>query len=141
MLFRSFMAETRRDDAADALAAMTGGAVRNDVEAPLAGDEMLAAPPPDPSVFAPKRSTRDLVADRRIHNRRTLIPILLTCGVLLPAVGSLKWVRGPDSPFASWPVWAPVVLALCGLVLLTLAVGNMVQVKHMMQRSAPPTRR
>ena len=121
-----------RDDAADALAAMTGGAVRNDVEAPPGGDEMLAAPPPDPSVFAPKHSTRDLLAERRIHHRRTLIPILLTCGVLMPAVGSLKWARGPDSPFSSWPIWAPVVLSLCGVVMLALAVVNMMQVRRLM---------
>ena len=128
------MSKIRPDDAADALAAMTGGAVRNDVEAPLGGDFSVAAPPPDPSVFAPKQSTRDLVLERRIHNRRTLIPILLTCGVLMPAVGSLKWLRGADSPFAAWPTWAPVVLSLCGLLLLVLAVANMTQVRQMMRR-------
>ena len=128
------MAETPRDDAADARAAMTGGAVRTAVEAPIGGDFSVAAPAPDPSVFAPKRSTRDLVLERRIHNRRTLIPILLTCGVLMPAVGSLKWLRGADSPFATWPTWAPVVLSLCGLVLLVLAFANMTQVRHMMRR-------
>jgi hypothetical protein len=128
------MAETRREDAADALAAMTGGTVRNDVEAPLGGDFSVAAPAPDASVFAPKRSTHDLVLERRIHHRRTLIPILLTCGVLMPAVGSLKWLRGADSPFATWPTWAPVVLALCGLILWALAAANMAQVRQMLRR-------
>ena len=133
------MGQTGKDDAAEALAAMTEGGVRNDVEAPLGGDEMLAAPPPDPSVFAPRYSTRDLLAERRIHHRRTLIPILLTCGVLMPLVGSLKWVRGPDSPFASWPIWAPVLLAMSGAALLALAFANMRQVKRMMslQLTAP----
>ena len=130
------MSRTGRDDAADALAAMTGGAVRNDVEPPLGGDEMVAAPAPDPSVFAPKRSTRDLHLERRIHNRRTLIPILLTCGVLMPLVGSLKWLRGLESPFAAWPLWAPLVLFAFGLIMLTLAYANMKQVRRMMPRHA-----
>ena len=129
------MAESRDEDPADALAAMTGGTVENDVEPQAGGDEMLAAPPPDPSVFAPKRATRDLHIERRIHNRRTLIPILLTCGVLMPIVGALKWLMPDDSPFAAWSIWAPVALTVCGLVLLALAAANMLQVRQMMRRT------
>jgi hypothetical protein len=135
------MSDPQKRDAADALAAMTGGAVRNDVEAPLGGDFSVAAPAPDPSVFAPKHSTRDLLLERRIHTRRTLIPILLTVGVLMPLVGGLKWLRGSDSPFAAWPLWAPVVLFLCGLLLLTLGYANMMQVRQMMRRISLPDRR
>ena len=130
------MSKLRPDDAADALAAMTGGAVRNDVEPPPGGDEMVAAPAPDPSVVAPKRATRDLQLERRSHHRRTLIPILLTCGVLMPSIGSLRWLRGPESPFAAWPVWAPLLLFVFGLMLLALAYANMSQVRRLMQRHA-----
>ena len=131
------MTEPRNNDPADALAAMTGGTSEASAADEYADreDDLLAAPAPDPSVFAPRRSTRDLIAERRIHNRRTLIPILLTCGVLMPAVGSLKWLMGPESPFASWSIWAPVALGACGAVLLTLAVANMLQVKHLMERT------
>jgi len=132
------MAHSRKDDPADALAAMTsgaagGGGVNDDPAASASSDDIVAAPAPDASVFAPRRPTRDLVADRQIHNRRTLIPILLTCGVLMPAVGALKWVRGPESPFSAWPVWAPIALGACGVVLLLLAVANMMQVRQMMR--------
>ena len=141
------MADSRQHDPADALAAMTddGGGDPNavdDVEMRARVDDpnISGAPAPDASVFAPRRSTRDLIAERRIHNRRTLIPILLTCGVLMPAVGSLKWLRGPESPFATWPIWAPLVLVACGVLLLLLAIANMVQVRQMMRRTPLPTR-
>src|SRR4051812_21694136 len=118
------MADSRQHDPADALAAMTGDGGAGD-EAEMRGGggddpNLSGAPAPDASVFAPRRSTRDLIAERRIHNRRTLIPILLTCGVLMPAVGSLKWLRGPESPFATWPIWAPLALIACGVLLLLL---------------------
>jgi hypothetical protein len=139
------MSDSREHDPADALAAMTGGAGAgashgseddvDTVDPAASADEILAAPAPDASVFAPRRSTRDLVAERHIYNRRTVIPILLTCGVLMPAVGALKWLRGPESPFSAWPVWAPLVLAGCGVVLLLLAVANMMQVRQMMRRA------
>jgi hypothetical protein len=134
------MSNSREHDPADALAAMTSGGagagddgVVDDGAASASSDDILAAPAPDASVFAPRRPTRDLVADRQIHHRRTLIPILLTCGVLMPAVGALKWLRGPESPFAAWPVWAPIALAACGVVMLLLAVVNMMQVRQMMR--------
>ena len=141
------MADSREHDPADALAAMTGGGRAEGTDDAHSasyergGNDMMAAPAPDVSVFAPRRSTRDLITDRRIHSRRTLIPILLTCGVLLPAVASLKWLRGPDSPFAAWPIWAPLVLGGCGVMLLLLAIANMVQVRHMLRRTPSPTRR
>ncbi len=143
------MADSREHDPADALAAMTGdgggddAGAEDDVEMRGGVDDpnLSGAPAPDASVFAPRRSTRDLIAERRIHNRRTLIPILLTCGVLMPAVGSLKWLRGPESPFATWPTWAPLVLVACGVLLLLLAIANMTQVRQMMMRRTPPSSR
>jgi hypothetical protein len=133
------MADSREHDPADALAAMTGdGGGGGDAIDPSLGatsddPNLSGAPAPDASVFAPRRSTRDLIAERRIHNRRTLIPILLTCGLLMPAVGSLKWLRGPESPFATWSIWAPLALVACGVLLLLLAIANMVQVRQMMR--------
>ena len=52
-----------------------------------------------------------------------------------PAVGSLKWLRGPEAPFAAWPIWAPLLLAGLGALMLFLAVLNMMHVRQMMRRS------
>lgn len=139
------MAETNKRQIADALAAMGDGNVADPyAEPPPPGTgrfappeaERAIAPPPDPSVFAAKRATRELVAERQLHTKRTFIPILLTSGVLLPVMGSLKWLMGPDSPFAAWSVWVPVALSACGLVLLMLARANMVQVRQLMRTSS-----
>jgi hypothetical protein len=62
--------------------------------------------------------------------RRTIIPILLTCGVLTLAFSSLKFVLGPDSIFSDLPIWLPITLFTAGIVLLFLAVLNMLAVKH-----------
>jgi hypothetical protein len=134
------MADSREHDPADALAAMTSGGGGDVVEERVGDDDMMAAPAPDASVFAPRRSTRDLVAERRLRNRRTLIPILLTCGVLMPAVGALKWLRGAESPFSAWPVWAPLALIGFGIVLLSLSIANMMQVRQLMQQTPSPPR-
>ena len=134
------MAEPREHDPADALAAMTAGGAAFPADAARGDDEneddvLLAAPPPDTTALATGRATHELITGRQIRTRRTLIPILLTCGVLMPAVASLKWLRGAESPFAAWPLWPPVVLTGCGLILLALAVLNMLQVRHLMRAS------
>jgi hypothetical protein len=67
---------------------------------------------------------------RTMQFRQTIIPILLTCGVLTLAFSSLKFVLGPDSIFSDLPLWLPIVLLLAGVVLLFLAVLNMLAVKH-----------
>lgn len=118
-----------------------GGSAGANADARGESEALLDPLAPDASVFAPKRSTCDLIEERRIHTRRTMIPILLTCGVLMPAVGSLKWLMDDGSPFAAWPAWPPVVLAACGLVLLALAVANMVQVRHTIGRTSSTLRR
>jgi hypothetical protein len=133
------MPDPKKEQLANALAAMGAGSAGGDAYAEppaargLAPDD-TAAPAPDPSVFAPKRATREIVADRQLHTKRTLIPILLTTGVLFPAVGSLKWTLGPDSPFAAWSVVTAAALITTGAVLLALAVFNMLQVRDMLRR-------
>jgi hypothetical protein len=123
-----------KDDLADALARMSGDASSPSAVPRPEEDEVLSTPPPNPRVFAPKRSTRALVEDRALEARRTVIPILLTCGVLLPVVGSLKWLAGDESPFGAWSVWVPIVLGVLGLAILALAVLNMLQVREMLLR-------
>src|SRR5947209_8033387 len=109
------MGKANKDELADALAAMsqTSGPTASDAVNPAGiepaatapkPDDVMLAPPPDASVFAPRRSTANLLAEQRLRAQRTAIPILLTCGVMLPIVGSLKWLAGEDSVFARWSV-------------------------------------
>ena len=73
--------------------------------------------PPDAAVFAPRAGhaaqlpragLRRSALYQTIEFRRTIIPILLTCGVLMIGFGSLKYVMGEDSPLSELPVWLPV---------------------------------
>jgi hypothetical protein len=93
-------------------------------------DDFVAAPAPDESVFAPRQSTAQLLAKERLEQKRMFIPILLTTGVLLPAIASLKWITGPDSVFAEMEAWVPLVLIATGVMLLAMAAINMMQVRH-----------
>ena len=81
-------------------------------------------------MFAPRQSTAALMARQRLEQKRTLIPILLTVGVLLPAIASLKWLAGSDSVFAELELWVPVVMAAAGVMLLGVAAMNIMQVRH-----------
>jgi hypothetical protein len=140
------MAKSEKDLAAEALAAMTGGtAPPESSEIPFQPldeqdehDEHLAAPAPDASVFAPKRRTTDLLAQQRLESYRTTIPILLTLGVLFPAIGLLKWLAPEGSPFADWDTWVSIVLFVASPILLTVAIVNMRYVRH--QLSQPLSR-
>src|SRR4051812_41409650 len=78
-------------------------------------DDAVAAPAPDAAVFAPRQSTAALVARQRLEHKRTLIPVLLTSGVLLPAIGSLKWLAGRDTWFADMELWVPLVMSAAGV--------------------------
>lgn len=152
------MTDPRKQNLADALAAMSGGpaatpsagergaraAPRTPVGAapsaprpdPTQGaDDAATVPPPDPSVFAPRHTGQALRRARALRQKRTFVPILLTLGLLLPALGSLKWLM-PDTPFATWPT--PLVLALPagGVCLLVVAILNMLQVKSMLLEDA-----
>jgi hypothetical protein len=135
--------KSQKDQLADALAAMSAGnpSAPANIEptgasAPDAGarEMSIGAPAPDRSVFAPKFRTADLLAQQRLNTQRTAIPILLTCGVLLPAIGSLKWLAGADSVFAHWDIVLPIVLAVAGVLLLVVAVINMLHVRDALRR-------
>lgn len=68
---------------------------------------------------------------RRIEFRRTLIPILLTLGAMLPVLGALPFIVRADSPLAAAQNReVTITFVSVGLVLLLLAVVNMVQVRH-----------
>jgi hypothetical protein len=102
-------------------------------------DDAVDMPAPPPEVFAP-RAGRGAQAARRdplrraIHWRRTLIPVLLTLGLLMPALGGAWFVLVPDdSIFKLFRRTIPTVLLAVGPVLLILAIVNMIQVRAMIR--------
>ena len=135
--------------------------------APAPREETSAAAPPEPRMqivddddavmipeLAPERlastslygSTRaDASAGggaRSLFFRRTMIPILLTCGAMFPALAALWFSTDLDHVVRRTGRWLPVTLVVLGAVFLLLGVVNMAQVRHLMaQRKASPTPR
>jgi hypothetical protein len=132
------MSKRNHDDFVDALTALAGGAEPQD----LSRIETLASPAAEvpiassPAADAQRRSLFSRADDRRLHARRTLIPILLTCGVLLIAIASLKWLAGPISIFAQLELWVAIVMIALGGALLAVAGLNMLQVRNHFLRNA-----
>src|SRR5262245_54114998 len=118
------MSQTDRNKVAAALAGMVEPSAIDSPAAPSSGDadDQVIAPRTSAAVFAPRRRTDDLRAERSLNARRTAIPILISCGLLLPAIGSLKWLAGDESIFSMLDLWVPIALAVFGALLLTLAV-------------------
>lgn len=109
-------------------------------------DDAVVVPAPEPEVFAPPPPAPAPAKPQAIGNtrglawRRTVIPILLTCGVLLIGIGALRWVGGADSIFADMSIPLSATLCGCGLFLLLVAVLNMLQVKAELAAAAKPAR-
>jgi hypothetical protein len=59
-----------------------------------------------------------------------MIPILLTCGLMLPALAALWFITDPDHIVRGTGLWLPVTFVVLGAVFLLLAVVNMAQVRH-----------
>jgi hypothetical protein len=100
-------------------------------------DDAMLAPAPDASAFAasstpykspPRKPSSDL--------KPTLIPILLTSGLLLIVFGSLKFVLGPDSPYSNLPSWVTAMMFGMGALVLAFGVFTMLQVREQLARAA-----
>jgi hypothetical protein len=113
--------------------------------APFVHEDDDIVPVPAPSMqalvsLAANDAARTRILARSIFFRRTIIPVLLTVGLMLPIL-SLLWLgTGLDSPLRRIGAWLPITLAILGAVLLVLAVLNMAQVKHAIEESrrTPP---
>jgi hypothetical protein len=124
-----------KSEVADALASMRTVSDAPAADAPIV-EQIASAAAPTRSITTPRHlnRSRDAAAARTLQTRRTMIPILLTLGVLLPIVGSLKWLSAPESPFAQWPASLVLILIAAGVVLLILAAINMSQVNSTLQQ-------
>ena len=94
-------------------------------------DDAVIVPAPEPEVFVSHtpKAPAGPGGIRSLAFRRTVIPILLTCGVLLIGVGLLRWIGGPDSVFAETSIPLSATLCGTGFFLLLVAALNMLQVR------------
>jgi len=122
----------KTDEIADALAAMTRGDAMpvESVGSNATSDDQMDAPAVDRATIARPCSVAKSRANQGIEARRTFIPVLLTLGILLPSMGSLRWILGPDSAFTAVPAWLATSLLLVGPILLVLAIANMLYVRR-----------
>jgi hypothetical protein len=85
----------------------------------------------------PAKSPKLPQAARRdpLRLRRTMIPILLTLGVLLCGLGSAQWLADADQPYSATNLrWSAVTMPPLGVVLLMLAAWNMAFVHRRLRR-------
>jgi len=98
-------------------------------------DDTLNMPAPSAEAFAHRpasRAKKQLLA-RTVGFKQTMIPILLTAGVILIGVTVWSFVLGDESPLAQLAYVAFSLLGI-GIVLLAFAVVTMLQVKHQIAR-------
>ena len=101
-------------------------------------DDTMMAPAPDASAFTAQSMSYKSPAARMAKTsdlKPTLIPILLTTGMLFLLFSLLKFVRGADSPYAALPGWVVGMVAGMGGILLAFAVFTMMQVKEQLTRT------
>jgi hypothetical protein len=68
---------------------------------------------------------------KELYTRRTMIPILLTLGVLFCAIGAAQWLADADYPYAARNmIVSAVALPVLGAVLLAIAGVNMAYVRR-----------
>lgn len=68
-------------------------------------------------------------AERTVRFRATVIPIMLTGGLLMVAAAVLKYTVAPDAPLAAMPTWSAFLLLLTGAALLVVAGLNVAQAR------------
>jgi hypothetical protein len=90
------------------------------------------------SRYGAARPTSRPGGTRSLYFRRTMIPILLTCGLIFAALAAMWFTSDHDHAVRRTGPWLPVALVALGAVFLLLAVINMAQVKHLMTRQRPP---
>jgi hypothetical protein len=95
-------------------------------------DDRVIVPAPTADVFlhhGTGASARRTPA-RRLSLRRTLIPILLTAGLILFVLGLLRFLWTENNPLAGLQPWLVVIMFIFALVLWGLAAVNMLAVKQ-----------
>jgi hypothetical protein len=96
-------------------------------------DDVVVAPAPEPEAFIARKPTSHIHGPS-LEFRRTLIPILLTFGIALPATAIWWFTLDNERPLKVLGLFFPITLIVLGVILLLLAILNMAQVKRLMQQ-------
>jgi hypothetical protein len=101
-------------------------------------DDTLNLPAPSPEMLAhrplPPRAKGELIS-RTVGFKQTLIPILLTMGVLMAGIAAWSFALGDESPVAA-AAWIPMAVLGIAAVMLILAVITMFQVRSQLSKAA-----
>lgn len=73
---------------------------------------------------------------KSVEARRTVIPVLLTCGSLLVIAATMRLVTSPDTPLRSLPPWMSWAGYALGVLLWGVALINMFSVRKELQRAS-----
>jgi hypothetical protein len=108
-----------------------------DALADIVEDDDTIAAAPDASAFAPRFTQRP--AQVRIYAnlffRRTIIPILLTCGLLLTTIG-LWSMSDRTAPLAAVGTGVEILLIVVGAILFALGILNAFHMRHILANTA-----
>jgi hypothetical protein len=93
-----------------------------------------------PDALHARAAQRPIPSYQRLSHRRTIIPILLTCGLSFLVLGATKWVCDPETALAQQPTWMAVGLFVAGGLSLALGLFTMFQVHYLMtsEKVSPP---
>lgn len=72
---------------------------------------------------------------KSVEARRTVIPVLLTCGLLLVIAATMRLVTSPDTPLRSLPPWMSWAGYALAVLLWSVALINMFSVRKELQRA------
>ncbi len=98
---------------------------------------MIVPPPPIDSLgHNPHVNRAHLPNYKSLGYRRTIIPILLTIGVSMFALGASHWFADPDSNLGGQSVGMAIALFVCGAAALAFGVITMLQVKNLLKQQS-----
>ena len=75
---------------------------------------------------------------RTLFFRRTIIPVLLTMGLALPAIAVWWFLLDQDAPLKQTGPILPLTLLVVGAMLLLLAIANILVVRQQLKQSPQP---
>jgi len=95
-------------------------------------DDRVNVPPPTMDQFVKRKRSQRVANPKQtsLRHRQTMVPILLTTGVMFPVLAGLWCLTDVDSPFRKVGAWAPLILLTVGLVTLLLGLLNAFQLKE-----------